>query len=62
MNSYGGSTTIAAIICGEPGPFMVNEKLIIGLVGTWVVAYTLPGLPKMIKGTPTRHAPTRCAA
>lgn len=50
MNSYGGST-IAAILCGQPVPFVVNEKLIAGLVGTWVVAYTLPGLPKMIKNT-----------
>ena len=64
MNSYGGST-IAAIICGQPVPFVVNEKLIVGLVCTWVVAYTLPGLPKMIKGTPARHAhprAARCAA
>jgi len=50
LNSYGGST-IAAIICGQPVPFMVNEKLIVGLVGTWVVCFILPGLPKMIKGT-----------
>ena len=50
LNSYGGST-IAAILCGEPVPFVVNEKLIVGLVGTWVVSYTLPGLPKMIKST-----------
>ena len=50
MNSYGGST-IAAIICGQPVPFVVNEKLISGLVGTWLACYTLPGLPKMIKNT-----------
>lgn len=50
MNSYGGST-IAAILCGQPVPFVVNEKLIVGLVGTWVVCFILPGLPKMIKGT-----------
>jgi hypothetical protein len=64
MNSYGGST-IAAILCGQPVPFVVNEKLIVGLVGTWVVCFILPGLPKMIKGAPTRHAhprAARCAA
>jgi len=50
LNSYGGST-IAAILCGQPVPFMVNEKLLVGLVGTWMVAFMLPGLPKMVKGT-----------
>jgi hypothetical protein len=50
LNSYGGST-IAAIVCGQPVPFVVNEKLIVGLVGTWIVAFSLPGLPKMVKST-----------
>ena len=50
MNSFGGST-VAAILCGQPVPFVVNEKLMVGLVGTWVVCYLLPGLPNMIKGT-----------
>ena len=62
LNSYGGST-IAAIICGQPVPFMVNEKLIVGLVGTWVVCFILPGLPKMIKGAPRPpRRPARCLA
>ena len=51
LNCYGGST-LAAIICGQPVPFVVNEKLIVGFSLTWVVAYSLPAVfMSVVKGT-----------
>lgn len=42
LNSYGGST-LAAVICGQAVPFVVNEKLIVGICLTWFVVHRILG-------------------
>mmetsp|Transcript_26828 Transcript_26828/g.44542 ORF Transcript_26828/g.44542 Transcript_26828/m.44542 type:complete len:273 (+) Transcript_26828:77-895(+) len=43
LSCFGGST-MAAIICGKPVPFMCNEALVPVCLVTWVVVYRMPVL------------------
>jgi len=50
LTSYGGST-MAAIMCGKPVIFVVNEALVSVCLITWTIMYLAPGILRFLKDT-----------